>query len=98
MTAPNLLWGDKPTEALDILRWCSEEHGFREPWSHKHSFRISRQRNLLYRMSYVGWIEKRKSGPRGGEFYHATEKGRALIDAANQPPEIFKPLFILLTK
>jgi hypothetical protein len=68
---PRLHVGDRPTKAmvlLDRARTAPVAVTVKGQWSDK---------PLLDRMAKAGWMEEKKSGPKGGRRYHLTQMGAA---------------------
>lgn len=90
----NLYWGGGPTQALRVLRACNEPKGMKEPWSKSFHYGNSRIRGIVAHLCHCGLVEPRRSGPRGGKFYHTTEVGQTL--AVIEDPELMATMLLLI--
>ncbi|WP_454627713.1 hypothetical protein [Bradyrhizobium cenepequi] len=82
MSVPSLfsVRDDRPSRALLVLQQSAKPEGtspFAAPKSAVH-FNVGIS-DLTGRMALAGWMEERRSGPRGGRRFHATELGRGVL-------------------
>lgn len=96
---PKLLFRDgRRTIAAQLLKLTADPKGLRMPWTYEWNHGAFRRRELMRWMEKIGWIEERRSGPRGGKFWHATEVGCALTAAVDSGYETYRTVFALLYK
>jgi hypothetical protein len=94
---PKLIWGATPTKALEVLVACARPCGYVPPY-----YRCTGEylvphprRRACEKMHALGWVVQHKSGPRGGLIWHATDKGRLLLDVIDNHPDYRTALMLL---
>lgn len=67
------------TRTYTLLMSAASQHGIVV----ENTARVSRQQIQLQALKLRGWVEIRNSGPKGGKFYHITDKGKTAIRCAD---------------
>jgi hypothetical protein len=97
---PRLLWPNgKATLYMTLLRCCETQGAYAHPYStpaHAYSWQRKRERDYLYRMGQLGWVEVGPYGPRKGQRWRLTEQGKLICDIVTQHGVNAKPILMLL--
>lgn len=92
---PLLLRKGEPTMALNMLRCCEQAKGY-APAYYKRVYRPGWEGSTCLKLSRFGWVEERRSGPRGGKRYHITELGQVVLSITRQHGKTATPILRLL--
>lgn len=92
---PRLYHGAHPTKALRILELCNEDGGYVPPYITRRQYRPGEMVMACYKLAMLGLAEQRRSGPRGGKRWHATELGQQVLRILKESPSPLASLLIL---
>lgn len=77
---PRMYVGMRETNALRVLRLCACDEGAYFALRHWLTFNKAGDHTIAENLVHHALVERRRSGPRGGWRFHATELGRRVLD------------------